>query len=76
MAETAEYVEYVRGSEYDHWHWCKNCPQYPFYTYERRFDRPQSNLCPQCEAKEHNFECETKTRTGEEQDVPHLDKLL
>ncbi len=76
MVEEVEYVAYVKGSEHDNWHWCKNCTQYPPYVYERRFVKPQSKLCPQCEAKENNGECETGERTGEEQDVPHLDRYV
>lgn len=76
VTQDVEYVEYVRGSEHDNWHWCKNCSQYPFYIYERRFHRPQSKLCPQCEAKEQNEECQTKESTKEEQNVPHIDKFF
>ena len=25
-------VEYVKGSDLDNWHWCKNCTQYPMYV--------------------------------------------
>jgi len=52
-------VEYVKGSETDKWHWCKNCTQHPMYIYQRRFDRPSSDLCEQCKAKEDNKDCKT-----------------
>jgi hypothetical protein len=52
-------VEYVKGSEADNWHWCKNCTQYPMVVYVKRSVRPGSDLCPQCKAKEDNEECET-----------------
>ena len=52
-------VEYVKGSEIDTWHWCKNCTQYPIYIDQRRSDRPHSNLCDQCKAKEDNKDCTT-----------------
>jgi hypothetical protein len=51
--------EYVKGSEIDAWHWCKNCTQYPMFTYQRSFDKPHSNLCSQCKAKEDNRDCAT-----------------
>ena len=52
-------VEYVKGSDFDKWHWCKNCTQYPMYANQRRSDRPHSDLCPQCKAKEDNKDCTT-----------------
>jgi len=52
-------VEYVRGSENDNWHWCKNCTQYPLYIYQKRSDRPFMHLCEQCKAKEDNKDCLT-----------------
>ena len=52
-------VGYVKGSEIDTWHWCKNCTQYPSYIHRRCFDRPRSNLCNQCKAKEDNKDCAT-----------------
>jgi hypothetical protein len=52
-------VGYVKGSEIDTWHWCKNCTQYPMYIYQRIFDRPNSDLCTQCKAKEDNKDCTT-----------------
>lgn len=54
-----ETAEYVKGSEIDMWHWCKNCSQYPMYIYRRSFDRPHSDLCTQCQAKEDNKDCTT-----------------
>ena len=49
--------EYVRGSDHDNWHWCKNCTQYPLLVYGRQSDRPLFDLCSQCQAKEDNGEC-------------------
>jgi len=52
-------VEYVKGTPPDRWHWCKNCTQYPLYIYQRRANRPRSDLCDQCKAKEEKQECTT-----------------
>jgi len=52
-----EIGDYVKGSDHDNWHWCKNCSQYPVFIYSRQWDNPLSDLCPQCEAKEDNGEC-------------------
>ena len=51
-------VEYVRGSEYDRWHWCKNCTQYPMYIYQKTSVRPPSNFCEQCTTREENGICQ------------------
>jgi hypothetical protein len=51
--------EYVKGSKIDAWHWCKNCTQYPMLIYQRSFEKPHSNLCSQCQAKEDNKDCVT-----------------
>jgi hypothetical protein len=53
-------VEYVRGTPPDRWHWCKNCSQYPLYVYQRRHERPDSDLCDECETKEHKQQCKPK----------------
>ncbi|MGB9914909.1 MAG: hypothetical protein ACPLIG_03755 [Candidatus Bathyarchaeales archaeon] len=50
-------VEYVRGSQRDRWHWCKNCTQYPLYIYQKTTKEPPSNLCEQCKMKEYNKIC-------------------
>jgi len=50
-------VEYVRGSENDKWHWCKNCSQYPMYIYQKTSVKPRSDLCEQCATKEDNRDC-------------------
>ncbi|MEM3881211.1 MAG: hypothetical protein QXD19_05650 [Candidatus Bathyarchaeia archaeon] len=50
-------VEYVRGSQRDKWHWCKNCTQYPLYIYQKTTKEPPSNLCEQCKMKEYNKIC-------------------
>ncbi len=76
MAQDVEYVQYVKGSGHDNWHWCKNCSQYPFFVYERRFEKPKSKLCPQCEAKEQNGECQLRESTGKGQNEPHIDKFV
>lgn len=52
-------VEYVKGSNADNWHWCKNCTQYPMVAHQTSSKRPNSGLCPQCKAKEENKDCET-----------------
>jgi hypothetical protein len=51
-------VDYVRGSKYDKWHWCKNCTQYPIYIYQKTSAEPYSDLCEQCKTKEENRNCE------------------
>ena len=56
-------VEYVRGSDLDKWHWCKNCTQYPIYIYQKISARPP-NLCEQCNAKEKNEDCECEETEG------------
>lgn len=76
MEQDVEYVEYVKGSGHDNWHWCKNCTQYPLYIYERRFDRPESKLCPQCKEKEDNKDCKTQIPKGQDQTAPHIDKFF
>jgi protein-arginine kinase activator protein McsA len=48
-------VDYVKGSEIDDWHWCKNCTLYPAYIHVRLTNpgrRPRSHLCSQCKEKE------------------------
>jgi hypothetical protein len=44
-------VEYIRGSENDRWHWCKNCTQYPMYIYQKTSVEPSSNT------REENRDC-------------------
>ena len=51
-------MEYVRGSEYDKWHWCENCTQYPMYIYQKTSVKPFSDLCDQCKTKEENGNCQ------------------
>jgi hypothetical protein len=53
-----EMVEYVRGSETDNWHWCKNCTQYPMYIYQKTSIEPHSRLCEQCKTLEKNMDCQ------------------
>ena len=50
-------VEYVRGSQLDKWHWCKNCSQYPMYIYQKASEVPLSDLCDQCKTKDENRDC-------------------
>lgn len=50
-------VEYVRGSQSDKWHWCKNCTQYPIYIYQKTSTEPTSDLCEQCKTREDNRDC-------------------
>jgi len=50
-------VEYVRGSEIDKWHWCKNCTQYPMYIYQKTSVKPPSDFCEQCKTLEDNKNC-------------------
>ncbi len=76
MVEEAQYVAYVKGSKDDNWHWCKNCPQYPLYVYQRLFQKPRTKLCPVCWAKEHNGNCETDKCVTEERNEPHLDQII
>jgi hypothetical protein len=64
-------VEYVRGSEYDKWHWCKNCTQYPMYIYQKTPIKPPSDLCDQCKTKEEDeiCQCEEQNRTTPEREL-------
>jgi len=48
----AENVEYVKGPEPDRWHWQKDCTQYPRVAVRKRFSRPNSDLCDECEELE------------------------
>ena len=60
-------AEYVRGSQTDKWHWCKNCTQYPNYiVYQRITERPllENDLCEQCKAKEQNGACQCAELNG------------
>jgi hypothetical protein len=50
-------MEYVRGSQQDKWHWCKNCTQYPMYIYQKINMEPPSNLCDQCKTRTENETC-------------------
>jgi hypothetical protein len=61
-------VEYVRGSEYDKWHWCKNCTQYPMYIYQKTSVKPFSDFCDQCKLKEEDgiCQCEELNRAAPE----------
>jgi hypothetical protein len=64
-------VEYVRGSEWDKWHWCKNCTQYPMYIYQKTTSEPLSNLCDQCKTKGKDgiCQCEGSNRTVSEPEL-------
>ena len=55
--EVCRMVEYVRGSQIDRWHWCKNCTQYPMYIYQKTISKPISDLCIQCKTKEEDRNC-------------------
>ena len=52
-------ADYVKGEEPDRWHWCKNCTQYPLVIIRSRSNRPLSDLCDQCTAKEDKKDCVT-----------------
>ena len=56
-------VEYVRGSQNDNWHWCKNCTQYPMYIYQKVSAKPP-NLCEQCKSKEVSGNCQCEELTS------------
>jgi hypothetical protein len=64
-------VEYVRGSQNDKWHWCKNCTQYPMYIYQKTPVKPFSDLCDQCKIKEEdeNCQCEELNRLTHEREL-------
>ncbi len=53
-------VEYIRGSEFDKWHWCKNCTQYPMYIYQKTSVKPFSDFCDQCKMKEEDGICQSE----------------
>ena len=59
-SEVTRMVEYVRGSDYDKWHWCKNCTQYPIYIFQKTSMKLSSDLCEQCKTKEENANCQCK----------------
>ena len=62
-------MEYVRGSEVDKWHWCKNCTQYPMFIYQKTSIKPPNDFCEQCETKTRNENCqceELKTKTPDQ----------
>jgi hypothetical protein len=64
-------VEYVRGSQMDKCHWCKNCTQYPMYIYQKTAVEPLSALCDQCKTKceNGNCQCEELTKTIPEHEL-------
>ncbi len=57
-------VEYVKGSDLDNWHWCKNCTQYPMCIYQKTSEEPFSGFCEQCKAKEENGNCKIDETSG------------
>jgi hypothetical protein len=69
-------VEYVRGSQYDYWHYCKNCTQYPIYIYQSTPMRPPSNICEQCETKDHNGNCQCEDIDTKKMDKPQLKREI
>lgn len=48
---------YVKSSNSNTWHWCKNCSKYPNIVSESRTTRPAWDLCEECKAKERNGNC-------------------
>ena len=58
ITEVMRMVKYVRGSQYDKWHWCTNCTQYPMYIYQETTVKPPSDFCEQCTTKEKNTDCQ------------------
>ena len=44
--------------EYDAWHWCTNCSNWPLTNYETRDSKPSSNeLCDVCFSKDKKGTC-------------------
>jgi hypothetical protein len=50
-------AKYVQGAGADSWHWCRNCTQWPDNIARQQDERPETDLCNQCEAKERHDEC-------------------
>jgi hypothetical protein len=59
-------VEYVRGSQNDNWHWCKNCTQYPMFVYQKSSVKPP-NLCEQCKTRENGGNCQCEELNGKQE---------
>jgi len=57
-------VDYVKGSQNDNWHWCKNCTQYPMYIYQKTTFEPFYHLCEQCKTKVENGICQIEELEG------------
>lgn len=49
--------KYRRKKESDTWHWCRNCGNWPTGDIVERDDRPSSDLCNECKAKESANNC-------------------
>ena len=67
-------LEYVRGSKWDKWHWCKNCTQYPMYIYQKTSIKPPSDLCDQCKTKTEDeiCQCEELDKTEPERELKRV----
>ena len=58
MGKVIRMVDYVKGSQNDNWHWCKNCTQYPMYIYQTTPFEPFYHLCEQCKARVESAICQ------------------
>ena len=49
-----------KGVEYDTWHFCTNCDNWPTKDYDTKTTRPSDGeLCNQCKSKEKDKTCKT-----------------
>lgn len=47
-----------KGIQYDTWHWCTNCSNWPATDYDVSYSKPTSGeLCNECQAKEDAGNC-------------------
>ena len=50
---------YRREYGTSHWHWCKNCEDFPTSNYTiRHFSPKYGDLCPKCKELEEAGSCE------------------
>jgi hypothetical protein len=47
-----------KGIQYDTWHFCRNCSNWPTSDYDERSTKPTNGeLCDECEAKKARGDC-------------------
>ena len=50
-------AKYVQAPDSDTWHWCRNCSGFPQTVANETDERPGSDLCNECKAKEDAGDC-------------------